>query len=277
MSPPSLDALAVARLEEGRQALGTAEVAAEALPLAGGFCAFGGVGSWHNQAVGLGLRGPVQEADLDLLHEFYVSRGVEPRVEVAPVAHPSLWEGLGRRGYTVCAFKDVFARPLEPTATAAGLMPQAWPNGVQIRPLDKANPQDLETFLQTVSPNFAGSAKGLNPAQRAGALATLTHPHTWPILAHVDGRPAGGGNMELRGAGAGLFGAAVLPWARRRGVQQALMATRMAHAATQGASMVCIQSTPGIPTGRNAQRLGFVLAYTKVVLVHSAPGLAPST
>jgi GNAT superfamily N-acetyltransferase len=65
----------------------------------------------------------------------------------------------------------------------------------------------------------------------------------------------------------------VLPRFRRRGIQQALMAARLEHAASRGARFATIGARPGIPTNRNAMRMGFRLAYTKVVLVKPGPAL----
>jgi hypothetical protein len=44
----------------------------------------------------------------------------------------------------------------------------------------------------------------------------------------------------------------------------------------RGCILATISSRPGIPTERNALRLGFTMAYTKVILVRPGPGLAAS-
>lgn len=78
---------------------------------------------------------------------------------------------------------------------------------------------------------------------------------------------AGGGRVVA------MFGASVLPTFRNRGVQQALIAARLNHGIEHGATMSSIGSKPGIPTERNARRMGFQLAYTKVHVVKPGPGL----
>ncbi len=72
---------------------------------------------------------------------------------------------------------------------------------------------------------------------------------------------------------AALFALAVLPAYRRRGVQQALIAARLRAAAEAGATVVTISALPGVATERNARRMGFQVAYTKVVLVRPGAGL----
>jgi len=73
-----------------------------------------------------------------------------------------------------------------------------------------------------------------------------------------------------------LFGTSVLPRFRRRGIQQALMAVRLERALELGSELSDITSHPGIPTERNAGRLGYRLAFVRPVLVKRAPGLVPS-
>jgi GNAT superfamily N-acetyltransferase len=73
-----------------------------------------------------------------------------------------------------------------------------------------------------------------------------------------------------------LFGTSVLPAFRRRGIQQALIAARLGRALSLRADLASITSHPGIPTERNAARLGFQLAFVRSVLVKRGPGLVPS-
>ena len=54
------------------------------------------------------------------------------------------------------------------------------------------------------------------------------------------------------------------------------MAVRLERALELGSDLADITSHPGIPTERNAGRLGFQLAFVRPVLVKRAPGLVPS-
>ena len=83
--------------------------------------------------------------------------------------------------------------------------------------------------------------------------------------------------MDVTGACAALFGAAVAPDYRRRGIQQALVAERLRVARERGAKVATIGCRTGQePSGteRNARRMGFQAAYTKPHLVRPGPGLA---
>ena len=114
-----LSYLEIARLEERRQAQGTADVADESEAIAGGWMCFAGKGSWANQAIGLGLDGPVSDAQLDRLVAFFRERGVEPRVQVCPFVDATLVKGLGRRGFVVRQFENVLAREIAPARTSS--------------------------------------------------------------------------------------------------------------------------------------------------------------
>ncbi len=97
----------VARLEERRKAVAVSEIALEAEPIMGGWMCYSAPGGWENQALGLGLDGPVTGADADRLVAYYVSRGVEPKVELCPFADESLTRELSARGFTVREFDNV--------------------------------------------------------------------------------------------------------------------------------------------------------------------------
>ena len=58
------------------------------LPVAGGHASFGGVDSPVTQAFGLGLNGPVTEADMEAMEDFYRSHGSGVNIETCPLADP---------------------------------------------------------------------------------------------------------------------------------------------------------------------------------------------
>lgn len=146
-----LDFKDIARLEEGRQAVGVREVAREALSVAGGAAGRDAPGSWSNNSVGLPLAGPATDDELDALNAWYTSAGIEPRVDVCPSADPSLIMGLASRGYTVHGFETVFYREL--TEDAAPLQGQH--ADVEILRLDPADDALLREYSRTVAANFS--------------------------------------------------------------------------------------------------------------------------
>jgi GNAT superfamily N-acetyltransferase len=89
-------------------------------------------------------------------------------------------------------------------------------------------------------------------------------------LARRGGVAAGGASMRLADGVAQLCGAATLPGHRRRGVQTALLATRLDVAARAGCDVAVVTTQPGSKSQENAQRQGFELLYTRAVLVRPA-------
>jgi hypothetical protein len=58
-------------------------------------------------------------------------------------------------------------------------------------------------------------------------------------------------------------GAATIPGARNRGAQRALLDARMRHAFHAGCDLAMMCAAPGSASQRNAERLGFRIAYTR--------------
>lgn len=264
-----MEPLEVARLEERRQAVGTAEVADEAEAIAGGMMAYSGPGSWTNQAAGLGLDGPVSAADLDRLDAFYVARGAEPRIVVCTYADESLVRGLTARGYTVREIEHVFVR----NTTDDTVLPFGWPEGVVIGRLE---PGDMKAFIEVSTIGFRPPNEPVPENLYRVTERFAKHPRVTSYLAKADGVPVAGGCVEVAGATSCLMGTSVLPAYRRRGIQQALISVRVVEAKRLGAKFVAIDARPGIPTERNARRMGFQLGYVKLSMARAAPGLEAS-
>lgn len=265
----------ICRIEETRQARGCAEIARESEVIAGGTMCFSEIGSWVNQAAGIGLDGPVSDAELDRLVEFYVSRGVEPKVELAWFAHETVVRGLAARGFGLRDFESVLARELDPEEDLRSLLRHGRPEGIEVGALDPGDEDELERFVRLASRCFhpdAGEPEAmLEPVRRV-----VRHPRVRCLAARVEGELVGGAQLELDGPVAAFIGAFTDPRFRRRGVQGALLVRRLEMARELGASFACVHSRPGQATERNALAMGFELAYGKVVLCMPGEGLAVS-
>lgn len=273
---PHLTPHAIAIQEEGRQARTLAELAVVAEPVGGGWMCFERKGAWCNQAAGLGLEGPVSGEELDRLVEFYVSRGVEPRLELCPFVHESLVRGLAQRGFVLRDFENVLVRELSADEDLRAALPRGWPAGLELELIDPTDQGRVITFVDVASCGF-GKNGGPVPETLIEICRRLTtRPGIYSFLALVDGEPAGGGQLGVSDEAASLFGTSVVPEFRRRGVQAALIVRRLEQARDVGCELVTIHSRPGIATERNSARLGFYLAYTKVIMAMPGEGLATS-
>ncbi|HEV8606515.1 MAG TPA: GNAT family N-acetyltransferase [Tepidisphaeraceae bacterium] len=257
----------LAILEESRQARAVAAVADVVEPLAGGLLSFSGPGSYSNQAVGLGMTAPVTGPELDQLCAFYESRGFQPQIELCPYAHESLIRGLAVRNFVIKDFETVLARdmtiPLDAQISAE----------IQINQVNPSDDSQVETLLQIVADGFTITNRDIF---RQHARKALAYPNTFAYIASLDGVPAAGGSCELTAPCGALFGMTTLDSHRNRGLQRALMIARLTAAQQSGCKYVTIGSKPDSPTGRNALRIGFQVAYTKAILIRPAPGLLSS-
>lgn len=62
-------------------------------------------------------------------------------------------------------------------------------------------------------------------------------------------------------------GAATAPAHRRHGIQSALLAARLADATAAGCDLAVVTTQPASKSHQNAQRAGFDLLYTRLILV----------
>ena len=60
-----------------------------------------------------------------------------------------------------------------------------------------------------------------------------------------------------------LAGASTIPAFRGRGAQNALLRTRLNMAADHGCDLAAMGALPGSASQRNAERQGFLIAYTR--------------
>src|SRR5262249_39330300 len=77
----TMDFLATARRLEGIQAEATRDLSADSEPIAGGWMAANGLGSYLNKAVGMGFEVEPSSSDVERVERFFASRGIEPRIE----------------------------------------------------------------------------------------------------------------------------------------------------------------------------------------------------
>lgn len=261
----------VARLQAREHTRALTELADECVPVAGGVMGFSGEGSWTNQAAGWGLDGAVSEADVDRLVDFYISRGVEPQIELSPFADKSLVTQLGRRGFVIKHFENVMAREIDDEEDLRAGLSFGWPKQLEIVRVDPQDEAGQETFIDVSTSGWRKPEEPVPEVMSRVVRRMFSVPTFAAYVAHVDGAAAGGGSLRVTPEYCALQGTSVLPAFRRRGIQQALMIHRLEQARERGSTLALIESVPGIPTERNAERLGFQVAYTKVTLVQRSP------
>jgi GNAT superfamily N-acetyltransferase len=258
----------VARAEELRQAAGLRMIAPEARDIAGGVMARGVPGLWYNGAVGMGVAQLITPADVAALIDFHSQRGIEPRLELSPFVQPASVRAVADAGFVPRLFENTFFHPLSrgrdfPTAHPA-------PEGLVIRAVDRDDEDEVRQYAVTCVSGFIPEGQDIPEDHLQPAITTVRNPRVVSAAAWLDGLMVGAGGLDS------IFGLSVRPEYRRRGIQQALIAWRLRHAASRGCRIATIGSRPGAATERNVLRMGFTLAYTKVHLTRPAPGLTPN-
>jgi GNAT superfamily N-acetyltransferase len=203
------------------------------------------------------MHGPVSEGDIDEIDEFFRSRGAPVVIDVCPHADPSLRELLFARGFRISEMNDVLVRAIGRDEVIPA------PEGVAIR-----TARDPEEYASVVMRAFFGREHVTDEELRLGR--TLFHmTSAAPLLAYVDGRPAGGCGISVRNGVASFYGDGVLADFRQKGVHAALIAARVRMASEAGCDLATADTVPGSISQRNYARLGFEVAYTKLTMVLS--------
>ena len=228
---------------------------AEVLEVAGGYAVFASADSPLTQAAGVGLRGPVREAELSRLEEFFRSRGAPVKIDLCPLADPGLMELLGRRRYHIAEFNNVLVKRL--AGTEIVLTPR----------VRRAMRNEGELWSHTVGRGFF-EMEELTTAEMNVGRAIFAMPGALCYLgATTSGEPAAAGVASLRSGLATLFADSTLARFRGQGLHRELIAARLNEALAQGCDLAAATTLPGSGSQRNYERAGFEVAYTKVTMV----------
>jgi ribosomal protein S18 acetylase RimI-like enzyme len=237
-----------------------------AVPLGGGAAVFTGAGSPVNKVIGLGFQDPIPERAWDDIERLFSEKGCAVRVELSTLADPAVAAGLTRRGYVLTEFENVLGFDL--SRPDGGVRPDT--AGLSV----VRNEGDLMTWMNLVVEGFAHADGSAPPSESFDdeTLKQVFHDVAASAgfsryLARADGANAGGAGLRLFEGVAQFCGASTLPAFRRRGVQSALLRSRLADARAAGCDVGVVTTQPGSKSSHNAQRQGFELLYPRAVLV----------
>jgi ribosomal protein S18 acetylase RimI-like enzyme len=256
---------AAGKASQARRADGTGF----AIPIAGGAAVYAEPDSPLNKVVGLGFDGPPNPAALDEVERAYAARGAPTQVEIAHLVDPDIAAALTDRGYRLESFENVLGRALD------GAPEPATAPGIDVR---RSGEDEFEQWLAVVADAVAHpDTQGVpwreefprevyENAERDFATTGVQY-----YTALRDGVVAGGAGLRISAGIAQLAGAATAPAHRRRGIQSAFLAARLADAVAAGCDVAVVTVQPGSKSEQNAHRQGFDLLYTRAVLVKRAP------
>lgn len=222
-----------------------------------------------NFAVGLALGQPITSDEFAEVECFFRQRGLLPRIDLTPYSHPSLAALLQQRGYVPAEYTTVLSRGLDDDFSDIPL-----PDDVSIR---WARAADCDTWANVVVRCFFVADPG--PARRSNLAALFRVPNPLNLIAFVEaeiaavaggmipGELADDGTSHAMPGVAVLYGSAVLPAFRNRGIHCALVRLRLERARDAGCGIAAVSATPGSASERNLIRCGFTPCYEKVTYI----------
>jgi GNAT superfamily N-acetyltransferase len=235
------------------------------IPLAGGVATFCEDGSPFNKVAGLGFHGVPSRAQLDEVERAFAARNCPVQVELSNLAEPAIGSLLTDRGYRLVSFENELGRAIdgEPEAVAAP--------GVEVR---RSGDEEFEAWHRVIADGFAHpDTQGVASHEEfpddiiERAERDLAAAGGIRYIALRDGIVAGGAGLRIADGVAQMTGAATAPAHRLRGIQTALLAARLADAASAGCDIAVVTTQPGSKSQHNVQRRGFDPLYTRAVLV----------
>lgn len=218
---------------------------------------------------------------LDHAIDFFHQHRCRAEFEVSPYAPHDTFEHLAKRNLRYVVGLNILARDL-----ALPLPEPLDAPGITITAIDKSAPNAHADMLDAA--NAIGQALQTGPTgddwstpheprrEHLGALQWIARPDVLTLVARTHD-PATNTHPIAAVANAGindaagmpclyLYKTAVLPHARRQGLQSQLMLRRLRWGRDHGARIALVDCEAGLPTERNARRFGFITTATKPVL-----------
>ncbi len=221
---------------------------------AGATLIFDGVDAPTTQTFGLGLFAEATADALDEMERFFATRGAETMHEVCPLAGVATLDRLCGRGYRPMEISNVLYRAVEPPAAARA------PH-IRVRII---GPDEAGLWSEVSARGWTHEHPEFEDFVRQSGVLLAAREQSRCFLAEIDDVPGAAGALVIH-EGVALFGgAATVPELRRRGLQASLLEARMRHAFEQGCDLAMMVAEAGSHSQRNAERLGFRVAYTRI-------------
>lgn len=249
-----------------------AELADEHEPIpaqeGGGTVAFMSGTPWLCGAIGCNLDSPLTPQGARRVYEYVASRGGRPRIDLTDQSGRAAFKAVAQAGLVLDHAERVLARDL-----ATPIQTPQLPDLV-IERLNTQDSADVQRHARHTIAGFTAPGQPMSEGEVESAVRAQLHERSRGFWVLIDGQPAGTCGMEVVSIAptpdaapvrvASLWGAVVAEPFRRRGIQQALIAHRLRQGVAEGCALAVIECEPGIPTERNARRMGFLPAYTRL-------------
>ena len=235
------------------------EIGAAEEEICGGRMIFAGLGSPIGRATGVGLDRPFTAEDLNRVVPFYRAHKAPSQVDLCPMHEATVFEMFKERGYAIAELNNVLYRKLD----AEEKLPPH-PSGCDIR---RSRLEEADAAGAIVESAFFPHGP---PEAFRGLIAPFYQmERALAFVASAEGRlvACGTGLVIPEHRVFALCGAGTLAEFRGRGLQTALLRARMAAAVEAGCEYAVVVTQGSTTSQRNAERLGFRVAYSKVTVI----------
>ena len=249
------EANANARFVEARARL-FPDSGAEWIEVAGTYAMYDGPRSPCTQTFGLGMFQMPTPTDMEAIEAFFQNRKAPVFHEVSPIADKALLQVLHERGYRPVELSNVMFLPF------AGRVPQTAATDESMRVL-LVGPENQDQWMHTA---LEGWRELIDFADLFDEMMQVSaaREHGASFLVERDGAPIAAGALELHKGIALMAGACTIPQARGQGAQRVLFEARLQYAVEAGCDIAMVVVEPGSASQRNAERQGFLIAYTRI-------------
>jgi len=235
------------------------EIGAAEEQICGGHMVFAGLGSPIGRATGVGLDRLFTSEDLNRVEQFYHAHKAPSQVDLCPMHEAAVFEMFKDRGYVIAELNNVLYRKLDAEEKFPPDPARCEIRRSRLEEADAAGAIVESAFFPDGAPEaFRGLIAPFY--QMKGAL---------PFVASVAGKlvACGTGLVIPEHRVFALCGAGTLAEFRGRGLQTALLRARMAAAVEAGCEYAVVVTQGGTTSQRNAERLGFRVAYSKATVI----------
>ncbi len=230
----------------------------EAIRVGGADVVFDGPASPLTQTFGLGIFETPTPAHLEAIEQFFAFRGAPSQHEVSPFAGVATLDLLCARGYRPIEISNVLCRPVAGNCNGSG--PESAAN-IRVRMID---PHEAALWSETNARGWTHDHPEFRDFMLDTGMLLAHRGNSACFLGEIDGCPAAAAALVTHQGTALFAGASTVPEFRRRGLQGSLLKARMEYAREQGCDLAMMVAEPGSASQRNAQRQGFLVAYTRL-------------
>jgi ribosomal protein S18 acetylase RimI-like enzyme len=235
------------------------EIGAAEEEICGGHMIFAGLDSPIGRVTGAGFDRAFTADDVDRIEQFYRERKAPSQVDLTPLHGPETFELFKERGYAIAELNNLLFRKLD--------RDEKFPAPPEYCEIRRGLPEEAETLGGIVEGAFFPDGA---PEAFRGMIAPLYQmENALAFVAIVDGKPVacGVGLVIPEHKVFALCGAGTMVDYRGRGLQTALSRARMSAAVEAGCEYATVVTNGGTSSQRNAERLGFRVAYSKVTVI----------